>query len=246
MELDEIVQRYAEGLAAVDATTTLLRPNQRTKEIYLPGLKTLSERQVIDHLDEWWSHIHPGDFVTPDAHSTQYPYPGTGATCDHVITTTGQEDLPEWAIEAKYLQLVGDNGKRNDFAVGKALSPYLKDRSLYHDIHKLRQAPIARRLAVIGFAFTYDLETCSQALREHPDQTERIGNIRKVCEDNGGALSIRPVVEFADAIFKIRGFVAREYVSAQFEGWRHPCGGRGVVFGWEVLKEGQSSHEGAW
>lgn len=246
MELADIIDRYAEGLEAVDTTTTIRRVNQRTKEPYLPGLKTLSEVQAVDSLDAWWAETHLTDFVTPDAHHTQIPYPGTKTACDHVITTVGQEDDPEWAIEAKFLQLVGDNGKRNDFAVGKAISPYLKDRSLYHDVHKLREIPVARRLAVIGFSFTYDLETCARALELHPTESERISNIRDVCESNEGALSVRPIVEFADGIFKIRDLVVKEYVSAEFEGWRHPCGGRGVVFGWEVKRPGQSTHSGAW
>ncbi len=246
MELADIVERYAEGLEAVDAHTTIRRLNQRTKEPYLPGLKTLSEASAVQLLDEWWASNYAGDFVMPDAHHTQVPYPGTKTVCDHVITTIDQEDEPEWAIEAKFLQLVGDNGKRNDFAVGKALSPYLKDRSLYHDVHKLREVPIARRLAVIGFSFTYDLETCKRALELHPGETERIANIRDVCESNEGALSIRPIVEFADGIFKIRDLVVREYVSAEFNGWRHPCGGRGVVFGWEVKRPGHATHAGAW
>ncbi len=247
MELQGIVDRYAEGLATIDTETTFLRPNQRTGEIYLPGLKTLSEKMAIDDLDSWWARAYPNDFVTDTAHHVQVPFPGERrSTCDQVITTVGQEDDPEWAIEAKYLQLVGDNGKRNDYAVAKAISPYLKDRSLYHDVMKLRQNPIARRLAVIGFSFTYDQSTCANALSIHPDQADRIEQISNVCLQNDGDLSVRPLVEFADGIFRVRELVEGPYCRANFEAWRHPCGGRGVVFGWEVRKEGHRISNTDW
>ena len=87
--------------------------NQRTGEIYLPGLKTLSEKMAIDDLDGWWAREYPDDFVSETAHQVQVPFPGERRnTCDQVITTEGQEDDPEWAIEAKYLQLVGDGEAR--------------------------------------------------------------------------------------------------------------------------------------
>ena len=124
MELSQIVHRYAEGLSAIDREVTLERSNQRTREVYLPGLKTMLERDAVDQLNNWWARAHPDDFVSPSAHSTQIPFLGQGRnSCDHVITTEGPESPPEWAIEVKYLQLVGDNGKRNDYAVAKALSP---------------------------------------------------------------------------------------------------------------------------
>ena len=247
MELSQIVHRYAEGLNAIDQEVTLERSNQRTREVYLPGLKTMLERDAVDQLDQWWARTHPDDFVSLSAHSTQIPFHGQGRnSCDHVITTEGPESPPEWAIEVKYLQLVGDNGKRNDYAVAKALSPYLKDRSLYHDILRLRQNPIARRLAVIGFSFTYNEETCAEAFQRHPDQAERISEIVRVCLTNEGTLSPRPLVEFADGIFGIKELVLGNFIKADFEAWRHPCGGRGVVFGWEIRREDHHERPSEW
>jgi len=247
MELNEIIARYAEGLSAIDTDITLERANQRTGEIYLPGLKTMRERDAVSGLDTWWGNTYPSDFVAPDAHAIEVVYPGGGRNaCDHVFTTVGNPSDPEWAIELKYLQLVGDNGKRNDYAVAKALSPFLKDRSLYHDILRLRATPIARRLAVVGFSFTYNDETCAKALQLHPDHTDRIDEIIDVCRTNEGSLSPRPLVEFADGIFGIKELVTGNYIKAEFEAWRHPCGGRGVVFGWEVKRHGHQSLEANW
>lgn len=237
MEIQDIVKRYAEGLAAVDRSTNTQRANQRTGEIYMPGLKSLREVDAIDQLDGWWAVTYPGDFLTQGMHRVQVPYPGQKKNkCDQVITTDDREDLAEWAIEAKYLQLIGDNGKRNDFAVAKGLSPYLKDRSLYHDILRLRDEGhlLARRHAVIGFSFTYNADTCRKAAELHPNEGNRIAEIQEVCRVNGGSLSIRPIVEFADGIFRVKELVESQFSHETFEAWRHPCGGRGVVFGWEV------------
>jgi len=247
MDLVDIVTRYAEGLSAIDRDVTLERANQRTGEVYLPGLKTMLERDVVDQLDQWWAHTHPNDFVNSSAHATQISFPGqTRNSCDHVFTTVGPTDPPEWAVEVKYLQLIGDNGKRNDYAVAKALSPFLKDRSLYHDILRLRRDPIARRLAVIGFSFTYSEETCEEARQRHPEESRRISEIEAVCRSNEGHLSPRPLVEFADGIFGIKELVFGNYLKANFEAWRHPCGGRGVVFGWEVKRENHHETPSNW
>ena len=247
MELQGIINRYAEGLQAVDAEVADVKANQRTGEVYLPGLKTLSEARAIELLDAWWWRSYPDDFTSKNGHRIQVPYPSNQRNkCDQVVTTEGTEDPPEWAIEAKYIQLVGDNGKRNDFAVAKALSPYLKDRSLYHDVQRLREEPIGRRLAVIGFSFVYDGATCDEARQHHPDYSHRIDEIQGVCAQNEGSLSVRPLVEFADGIFRVKELVEGQYCRANFEAWRHPCGGRAVVFGWEIRHSGRRTADNVW
>ena len=86
----------------------------------MPGLKSMMEADVVRWIDHWWPIYHPDDFVSPGAQRVQVPFLRSARNkCDQVITTQGTEDPPEWAIKAKYLQLVGDNGKRNDFAVTK-------------------------------------------------------------------------------------------------------------------------------
>ena len=237
MELQSLVERFAEGFAVVDVEGALESFNQRTGEAYLPGLKTLKERSAVHAVDAWWPTAHPGDFNPRSAHFVEVSYPGLArARCDFVVTTDG-ELAHEWAVEVKNVALVGNNGKNNDFCVPKVLSPYLKDRSLMHDILRLRQYPVARRQAVLGYAFEYSLETCTQALERHPQHAEFIGNIRSVCKTNdpvGGRLPIEPLIDFADEIFRSRRLVVGPVCQAAFEAWRHPCGGYGRVFAWEV------------
>ena len=242
MELSEIVDRYAQAINAIDNMPLPGRINQRTKQRYLPGVKSMLEVDLIEHIAAAWETQHPSDFDFPGANRTQIPYPGQRRNkCDHVLTTDGVVGDPEWAVEAKYLHLVGDNGKRNDFAVTKALSPYLKDRSLYHDVVRLRETPMARRQAVIVISFNYSSQTCEEALRLHPSESERVHEIAETCRTNGGTLSVKPLIDFADGILRVRQLVQGSYTVSHFNAPRHPCGGTGVVVGWEILTNTGSS-----
>lgn len=246
VELLEIIARYAEAIEAIDASDHVPRFNQRTGEQYLAGVKSMSEAHLVRAIDEWWGRNHPEDFTPPGEHRTEVPYPaGPRGKCDQVLTTDGDTSAPEWAIEVKYPQLVGNNGKRNDFAVGKTLSPYRKDRSLHHDVERLRENPMGRRCAVVVICFSYTEESCARALELHPGQAQTIAEIEDVCRQNGGNLLASPLAEFADGILRVRQLVRASYVHQSFEAWRHPCGGRGVVFGWEV-RLGESDGDRQW
>jgi hypothetical protein len=234
LELQEIVERIAKGIQDIDYLDHESRFNQRTGVAYDPGVKSLTETLLVKALDDWWGDRHSEDFVD-SSHSIGVKYPNIPrAKCDFVFTTSGSIKPPEWAVEVKKIELIGDNGKGNDYPVEKMLSPFLKDRSLLHDVRRLRGDPIARRQAVIGYSFSYDHESCEEALRKHPDHHAKIHEIRMVCRKNGGRLSVDPLIEFADAVLRVRNEVEGQLVKVPFEAWRHPCGGNGVVFGWEV------------
>jgi hypothetical protein len=240
LELSELIDRFAAGLVQVDANTKHVSANARTGEVYLPGVKTMSEPKFVEELTDWWQAAHPSDFNPVGNLRREVPYVGIPrAKCDITLSTDGSgAKLPEWAIEVKHIALVGNNGKNNDFGVAKILSPYLKDRSLIHDIERLRDHGVAKRKAVIGYCFDYSFETCNEALLMHPNQTEYIENIREVCKKNdpsNGHYTAVPMIEFADEIFCSRNLVNPLQIK-KFQGaWRHPCGGSGVIFAWELL-----------
>jgi hypothetical protein len=133
---------------------------------------------------------------------------------------------------------VGNNGKNNDFGVAKILSPYLKDRSLIHDILRLRDFGTGRHKAVVGYCFEYSFDSCEEALKHHMGQSEYINNIHDVCHRNDpidGKYSVIPMIEFADEIFQSKGLV-KPVLFTKFSGaWRHPCGGDGYIFSWELI-----------
>jgi hypothetical protein len=239
LNLQEIILKFSEGLVYVDSHTETVTLNSRTKEPYLVGLKTMHEVSVVNELMAWWKQKYPSDFTVLDNVKVSFPYPNSKKDfCDLVFSSDDESSSkPEWAIEVKHISFLGDNGKNNDYNVQKMLSPYLKDRSLIHDIHKLKSNPIARKQAVIGYCFNYDFSVCDEALLKHPEHATRINEMRKVCKKNNdltGELNVSEVVDFANQIFTTHN-LARNLKQIEFKGaWRHPCGGNGTIFAWEV------------
>lgn len=244
MELQTIVDRYAEGLAAVDLSTTIQKRNQKTGDPYPVSVKSLNEREAVLEVDRWWATNYPGDFTPhPNMHVVPYAYPALPrAEADHAFTTDSATGDPEWVLEVKKPELIGNNGKRNDFAVSKMLSPYLKDRGLLHDVVRLRDQALGRRRAVIGYAFRYDPATCAEAVRRHPTAAATIREIKKVVAQNDGSLSIEPLLTFCSAILYSRNLVAGSMARASFQAWNSPTAGEGVVFGWEISDAPGAKH----
>ena len=236
MELGEIVQRYAEAFAQVDARTGSRRANARTGEMYQPGLASLGEQRAWYEADAMWETLHPGELLEPRGTRLSVAYPRLDrAKCDHVFSTSPGVQ-PEWAIEGKFISFVGNNGNNNDYGVGKMLSPYLKDRGVLHDAARLRDSNFSRRVAVVAYAFNYDSDTCDASAWLHPFQENVVMNIRKVISKNGTALHARPIIDLLDAILGLRGFLRGPRVEQDFDAWRNPAGGRGTVFGWEIRR----------
>ena len=238
MELNGIVGRFVEGLLHLDATDNSPRFNKKG-ERYLAGVKSMPERYVTTQIGDWWKATNPQDFPSPTALKTEVPYlHSPKQSCDYVISTDSHVDpMPEWAIEVKHLSFIGDNGKRNDYAVQKLLSPYRKDGSLIHDIDRLAAEPIAMRKAVLGYAFRYSFQTCEEADQLHPSEARRINEIRKVCRANDpaeGNIDPLDMVHWADEQFSTLGKVKELTVFEQGGLWRHPCGGYMVLFAWEL------------
>ena len=239
MDIDQIINRFASGLVSVDSSTSHKSSNSRTGEVYLPGVKTMSEPNFVKELVTWWLHSSPTDFSPANAIDREIPYKNIPrAKCDLILSSDGSPlSTPEWAIEVKHISLVGNNGKNNDFGVAKILSPYLKDRSLIHDIERLSNFGVGKHKAVIGYCFDYSFETCKEALGKHSEYTDYINNIMEVCKKNDpkqGMYSAVPMIKFADEIFLNRGLVHPVKIVEFKDAWRHPCGGSGVIFGWEL------------
>ena len=249
MELVEIINRVATGLVEVDTNTkTKTVGNRNTDRAtgklmpgkeFLPGVKTMREPQFVVELVEWWKVKFASDFNPISSVKTQVPYPDhpKGNDCDLVFSTTPNQSIPDWAIEFKHISFCGDNGIKNDHGVQKMLSPYRKDRALVHDIERLKVSPIAKRKAVIGYCFNYSFEQCDEAEKIHPGELTRINNVRATCKENDpvkGILNIKEIVNFADTIFTGLGLVLPVVESDFNNAWRHPCGGSGTIFGWEI------------
>lgn len=120
MELQTIVERYAEAITELDPGAVGVQANRRTGEVYRPGFVPLVESTAVQMVEESWERLHPGELL----HTAQgVPYPGLSrAACDHVLTVDDDATgLAEWGLEVKRIQLVGNNGKANDFADRKSV-----------------------------------------------------------------------------------------------------------------------------
>lgn len=238
MELQTIVDRYAEAITVIDDSVEEFGANARTGAAYSPGFRSLNEARAVELIDDTWTALHPDELL---AHGTSIRYQTlpSSAKCDHVISTVDDPDQDlEWGIEVKRLQFVGDNGKANDYAVTKTLSPYLKDRGLLHDALRLREHGFTKRVAVVAYLFNYSTASVSEGFRRHRSDQARtvLANIAEVLERNGGSMQARPLVEFLDAIMGLRGLSTGPRAEAPFSAWRHPAGGEGLVFGWEIRR----------
>jgi len=251
MELSKILDRFAEGLVFVDTNTNFITVGNRKRDrntgdwqdgiTFLPGIGTLKEPRLVTEIVEWWKNEYPKDFNPLGAIATNAIFTKIKKSnkCDLVLSSDGSElEHPEWAIEVKRFQFCGNNGKKNDYIAQKLLSPYLKDRSLIHDIDRLRKAPLGKRRAVIGYCFNYSFKQLDKLEKLHPNHKSFIDNVRdEVCKSNNsetGEINIRDLVDFANEIFVSKGIVRNLEVKDFYEATRHPCGGDGTVFGWEI------------
>ena len=263
MELEEIVNRIAELIPVVDSTTDIQVRNRRNKRPYVKGVATLFEPQFTKEVVRCWQKEFPSELSWIN---DEHPYPDSRETCDLVITDSSVDvefGSFEWAIELKFLRLVGNNGNNNDYVMQKAISPFLKDRSLVHDIEKLKMATFGKRKAVIFYGFDYNLESVEHAREmcekiidsignsdyyvERPEQLDKflhddlvptpknLGRVIRSVDKHGDTYSLESVTEIIDAFMKINGIASNGPIVAKFSGLkRHPCGQFGRVVGWEI------------
>ena len=236
IQLGELVDLVAEAIPYVDEMTDVVTYSTKG-EAYHPGVPSMKEPDFVRELFDCWETTRA---LARWLHSfnLEVPYPNAHkAKCDAVLDLLQHSRRTRWAVEFKRLQMVGDNGKNNDFGIPKMLSPYLKDRSLRHDAERLRTSGLADRYAVIGYSFAHSFDLVDEALRRHPAEHDRLKNVRNVCHRNdpeNGVLDPIEMVHLSDQMLARSGLVA-DHATSRFEGaWRHPCGGSGLVFGWEL------------
>ena len=242
-----ITDLIADGLAIADASTGDAGVNARTRQLYHPGLPAMRETTAVDHIARSLRERLPMERFSV---STEVTYKKNRRNhCDLVVEDqhATQQSLFDpfivagWAIEVKRLQFVGNNGKNNDFNVQKVLSPYLKDRSVIHDIERMRSDALATRQAVVAYAFEYSLESCHDAARYHPAATDVITEIRTVCLKNdpiNGIISAEPLAEMANHHFDSLGLISDHCLVRRQNLWNHPAGGTLAIFAWEVSNDG--------
>lgn len=240
MELKQILDRFADGLHFVDATSQKVNSNKKTGK-YKAGLTQLYENQARDELVMWWKENYKDDFKDAGVSLktlTEIKYPeNKRKKCDIVFTSKNYKGAGnEWAIEFKYIRFIGDNGKKNPYGIGKFLSPFMMETSLITDLVRIQKSSIAERKAVIGFGFNHSFESLAKSESIHGQHSQVHKYMEKVLKSNdpiNGIVSIDTlldIVNFAVKKYDLQAEAAKSY----FDAWRNPTGGNGVVFGWEV------------
>jgi len=238
VSLQLIVSEIAKALPIVDRDTNTKTVGVRSKIEYLPGIPTMHETTAVPQMLEVVRGIGS---ISIDAMDFEVPFKTLPVgskrlpQCDAVLQVSEAGRKSSWAMQFKRIQFLGDNGKNNDYGFQKLLSPYLKDRSLLHDCESLRRSGLGDRQFVVGYSFRHSMRLLGTARSLHPNHTERIRNAEEVClRELSHELNPELGVSMVDGFLQRTGLVL-EHASAAFEGaWRHPCGGSGLVFGWEL------------
>jgi hypothetical protein len=143
VDISNLVQKFADGMAKVDATKPVAT-NVRSKECYQPGIGPHTEKQTVE--------LVTFTFDQSVSYDLEVPYPeSVRSKCDLVIRT------PEvWSVEIKMLRFMGDNGKPNDNILMHILSPYREHRSALTDTEKLLRSSLPGRKAILIYGYDYE------------------------------------------------------------------------------------------
>jgi hypothetical protein len=250
MRLNDIVQAMVDGLIKVDQTTTRINHARNATSNYgnyLPGVGTLTEAQFRDELADWWNVSVPGYFM-----EREIPYPeNRRCKCDIglVRKEVWMEDEEidrhhtelDWAIELKYVRFVGDNGKINDYGLGKVVSPYKGQHSSNLDAMRLSKTSMGKRKAVIMYGFEFDklsVSKCRKILRKMGLPDDRAIELEKTIRAGtyNGIWDLELIAPIYEAACKSMGINIGKMILGDFSNLsRHPNYHIGKFMAWEVL-----------
>jgi hypothetical protein len=143
MELDQLVQDFAAGMASADARRPQAFSRRDPSRVYQHGIGPFAEDDAVALTVGEMQAMNP-EYVG----LAKRRYPAGAKTCDLALG-----ELPEWAIEVKLARVGRDNGTYEDTAVKKILSPYADDRSAVTDCKKLSESGFEGRKAILIYGF---------------------------------------------------------------------------------------------
>jgi hypothetical protein len=161
-----LARDFAAGLMLADAR----RPRWAA---YRPGIGPHTEPKAVALVLAELRRDHPALYGSVQ---TGVPYPNSPRQkCDLLITPSGGRS---WAVEAKMLRLMGDNGKPNDNILMHILSPYPDDNSALTDCQRLAASGFSGSLAVLIYGYDYNarsMEPAVEAFEQLAMQRVRLG-----------------------------------------------------------------------
>jgi len=254
VELEEILDRLAEQVEAVDGIMTPIQP------YYIPSIGTTGEPTMVRELVSKWVEKHPNELpgiVLKKRRKSgegcfEINYPGNeGGRLDFGFSSStahegadNQNNL-EWVIEFKRISWCGGTGAdHSERAVGKLCSPYPATGPILKDALRVSKHGHGSRYAVILLSpdvHPDQLEIC----RNHPDRKRRwkpedendryetlSGTFRK---NNGYAFTSDPLLPFIEKIFEIMQIKHGNRIIRKVTGLTsHPVFSRLTLVGWEI------------
>lgn len=158
--LGPFVHAFARALESADHKCPVA-VNARSGAPFSAGIGPHSESETIRLV------ISEPEIAGTDAYPgwrLNVPYPDRARQrCD--LCLVGASGQIEWAIEAKLLRLLGDNGRPNDNLLMHILSPYPVHRSPVTDCVKLASSRLGNHAAVIIFGYECDEFPLNPAIR---------------------------------------------------------------------------------
>ena len=246
MDLKEIVSRICDGLVYVDGNTQIQNSaNPETSDYgnYLKGVGCLGEHQFRDEIVSWWNSNYADTKM-----DREIKYPENGRwKCDVTLgviderTGLRSDGSVEWAIELKYIRFIGDNGKVNNFGLGKVVSPYKAEHSSVGDAMRLSQTSMGKRKAVIMYGFDYDEKSephCRELLAKMGLSSDRADFMKKTirASTHDGTWKLEPIAPIFEAATESSGITLGKREVSSFSGLkRHPNYRMGKILAWEIL-----------
>lgn len=143
--LSQLVGHVAEAIMVIDSRRPVWT-STTTGRSYQPGIGPHPETETLRLIA---TELERKGTYGPTSLNVPYPT-DSRKRCDLVL---GQRPL--WAVEAKMLRLMGDNGKANDNMLMHILSPYSSHRSALTDCEKLAHSGFPGHLAILIYGFDY-------------------------------------------------------------------------------------------
>jgi len=194
--LPDIVKAFAQGLKTADS-------NEPKYKNYQAGIGPFPEHKAIALIIQELKKL-----LLSVKTNVVYPGPESRQKCD--ICIFSNPNHCDWAIEAKLLRFLGDNGKPNDNMFTHILSPYPQHKSALTDCIRLAKSSFAAKKAILIYGFEHDEWPLEPAI----EAFEHLANKHLANECQLGT----------------------RYVSC-FTGLIHPIHKQGKVFGWELIQK---------
>jgi hypothetical protein len=245
-QLEEIVESMAEGLVEIDQTTEIqnsANPETSNYGNYLKGVGCLGEHQFRDELTNWWNNNFDSQKMV-----REIKYPENGRLkCDIGLTNMSDQgdirlnDNFNWVIELKYIRFIGDNGKVNNYGLGKVVSPYKAEHSSVGDAIRLSKTKMGKKKAIVMYGFEFDelsVNHCRQNLIKMELEEARADEMEKAIRagTHDGKWDLELIGPIFEASCQSMGIKLGKMIKVNFSNLeRHPNYRIGKFLAWEVI-----------